>query len=75
MPSYRPAKLGPHPFLNGNKRTAFELVKVFLRLNGYEIEARPRDAYRFLLDIAMGKVSAVGVDKWVAMNLTLLKEE
>ena len=50
-------------------------MKVFLRLNGYEIEARPRDAYRFLLDIAMGKVSAVGVDKWVAMNLTHLKEE
>ena len=26
--------ISQHPFVNGNKRTAFELVKLFLRLNG-----------------------------------------
>jgi death-on-curing protein len=63
-----------HPFVNGNKRTAYELVKLFLRLNGYQIDSDPGEAYQFLLDVASGKVSAADVDKWVAMNLTELKE-
>jgi death-on-curing protein len=28
-----------HPFVNGNKRTGYDLVRLFLRLNGYEIRA------------------------------------
>lgn len=63
-----------HPFVNGNKRTGYELVKLFLQLNGYEIDSDLGEAYRFLLDVASGKVSAADVDKWVAMNLTELKE-
>ncbi len=34
-----------HPFLNGNKRTGYELVKLFLRLNGYEIGSNASEAY------------------------------
>ncbi len=64
-----------HPFVNGNKRTGYELVKLFLRLNGYEIDANPGEVYQFLLDVASGKVSASDVDKWVTMNLTELNEE
>ena len=63
-----------HPFINGNKRTANELVKLFLRLNGYEIDSNPGETYQFLLDVASGKVSAGDVDSWVATNLTELKE-
>lgn len=64
-----------HPFVNGNKRTAYELVRLFLRLNGYEIDPNPGEAYRFLIDVASGKISAADVDRWVAMNLTELQEE
>jgi death-on-curing protein len=64
-----------HPFVNGNKRTGYELVKLFLRLNGHEIDANPREVYQFLLDVASGKVSASDVDRWVTMNLTELNEE
>lgn len=64
-----------HPLVNGNKRTAYELVKLFLRLNGYEIDSTPGETYQFLLDVASGKVSAGDVDRWVAMNLTELDEE
>jgi prophage maintenance system killer protein len=49
-------------------------VELFLQLNGYEIDSDLEEAYRFLLDVASGKVSAADVDKWVAMNLTELKE-
>ena len=64
-----------HPFVNGNKRTAYELVKLFLRLNGYEIDSNPGEAYQFLLDVASSKIPAGDVDRWVAMNLTEIKEE
>lgn len=64
-----------HPFVNGNKRTAYELVKLFLRLNGYEIHSNPGEAYKFLLDVASGNVPAADVESWVAMNLTELNEK
>jgi death-on-curing family protein len=64
-----------HPFLNGNERTAYQLVDLFLRLNGCEIRSNGPNAYQFLLDIASGRVSAADVDRWVAMNLTQSKSE
>ena len=64
-----------HPFVNGNKRTAYELVRLFLRLNGHEIKSDPDDTYRFLLDIASRNVSAGDVNKWIGMNLTKLGNE
>ena len=63
-----------HPFVNGNKRTGYELAKLFLRLNGHEIDANPSEVYQFLLDVASGKVSASDVDRWVTINLTELNE-
>ncbi len=62
-----------HPFLNGNKRTAYELVRLFLRLNGFEISSNSAAAYEFLLDVASGKTSVSDVDSWIAMNLTEIK--
>ena len=35
-----------HPFLNGNKRTAYELVRHFLVSNGYTINLGARDRDR-----------------------------
>ncbi len=59
-----------HPFVNGNKRTAYELVRLFLRLNGYDINTKSEEAYRFLLELASGKMSAIRVENWIATNLT-----
>lgn len=39
-------------FMEGNKRTGFESMRVFLRLNGYRFTARPLDAARWLLSVA-----------------------
>jgi hypothetical protein len=35
-------------------------LRLFLRLNGYEIDVKPGEVYQFLLDVASGKVSTVG---------------
>ena len=38
-----------HPFVDGNKRVAFACVDVFLRINGYRLEARPADVLRWMI--------------------------
>ena len=58
-----------HPFVNGNKRTAYELVRLFLQANGYDIVASSKDEYQFLLDVASGRASAADVERWIATNL------
>src|SRR5438132_11304197 len=65
--------ISQHPFVNGNKRTAFELVKLFLRLNGYEIKAKSQETYSFLADIAAGKVSLNRAEEWIATNLAEMR--
>jgi death-on-curing protein len=64
-----------HPFVNGNKRTALELVTLFLRINNYEITAAPERIYNFLSDIAAGKESLIHVEKWIATNLAKPRKE
>lgn len=64
-----------HPFLNGNKRTAFGLAGSFLEVNGLKLVSPPREAYEFLLRIASGKVSEIEVEEWVASHLSELREE
>src|SRR5438309_11912552 len=39
-----------HPFLDGNKRVAFDSTDTFLRMNGFSIEADPVEPYVFIVD-------------------------
>ncbi len=64
-----------HPFLNGNKRSAFELVRVFLRLNGHDLSVRSDETYDFLLRVGQNKASMKDVEKWVASHLTERQEK
>ena len=65
-----------HPLVNGNKRTALELVTLFLRMNDdYGIIAAPERIYNFLSDIAAGKESLAHVEKWIATNLAEPRKE
>lgn len=38
-----------HPFVDGNKRVAFAVVDVFLRITGYSITADSRTIYEFMM--------------------------
>jgi death-on-curing protein len=59
-----------HPFLDGNKRTAFEVAKNFLRLNGRIFEPGEDDAFGTLLSISKGELDAESTEKWVGRNLS-----
>ena len=40
-----------HPFLDGNKRTAFGTTDVFLRLNGHFIDCDSLEAHAFFMQL------------------------
>ncbi len=40
-----------HPFLDGNKRTAFAVVDSFLECNGVQLNAEPDQAYAFMMNL------------------------
>ena len=41
-----------HPFVNGNKRVGFELVRLFLAANGFAFRGDGGSSYSFLVDSA-----------------------
>ena len=45
-----------HPFLDGNKRSAFVCAVTFLEINGYETVFDKDDAENFVLRVATSKV-------------------
>lgn len=40
-----------HPFVDGNKRVAFAMTDVFLRINGYSITGDSKKTYSFLMQL------------------------
>jgi death on curing protein len=40
-----------HPFVDGNKRVAFAVADVFLRINGYSITAESKAIYDYVLKL------------------------
>ncbi len=43
-----------HPFVDGNKRTGFESMRLFLRMNGADLRADEDRNFDFVLKIASG---------------------
>lgn len=54
-----------HPFIDGNKRTAFESTKVFLQVNGYILEVEENEVIDFLVAIAKSKKNRFSIKKWL----------
>jgi death-on-curing protein len=48
-----------HPFVDGNKRTAYETTRIFLRMNGYELRVPYKEAVKFTRAIADGTIDDV----------------
>lgn len=45
-----------HPFIDGNKRTAFAGVITFLELNGYQLHLSQELAFQLVLQVATGTI-------------------
>ncbi len=59
-----------HPFIDGNKRTAYVALETFLLLNGLELAARDAEATIMMLDMAAGKLSDAAFIAWVKATTT-----
>ena len=54
-----------HPFVDGNKRTAFVAVELFLALNGWDLAAGDADCVIAMLHLASGDSSEAQFAAWV----------
>ncbi len=57
-----------HPFFDGNKRTSFLLMYVFLASNGYSIETTENDVVQVMLKVADGSIKEPELAKWLEKN-------
>jgi death on curing protein len=58
-----------HPFIDGNKRTAWVLARLFLVLNGHALVFTPEDAITTVLALAAGELSEEELADWFRTRL------
>ena len=54
-----------HPFVDGNKRTAFLALMRFLNINGYSLNATNDELYQFTIDVASSVSTKEEVEMWI----------
>ena len=57
-----------HPFMDGNKRTAFMAAYVFLRRNGLQLTADEVSATEAVLSLASSEMTEAEFCKWLSEN-------
>lgn len=57
-----------HPFVDGNKRTAFVAAATFLELNGWHFHASEPDVVVTTLALAAGDLSEAALADWFRAN-------
>ncbi len=46
-----------HPFIDGNKRTAFGVMDAFIEVNGYRLTLTDDEAYELTMQVTQGQMS------------------
>lgn len=64
-----------HPFIDGNKRTAFVAAELFLFLNGQVLEAADADCVLTMLRVAEGSIREEDFAAWIRQNSTRRKKK
>lgn len=57
-----------HPFIDGNKRTAYVACRLFLELNGLTLTAPPARRVLILVALAAGDLDEAGFAAWLREN-------
>ncbi len=58
-----------HPFVDGNKRTGFVLLELFLNLNGLDLTADDVDCVTMMLSLASGTLTEQELAAWVRAHI------
>ena len=63
-----------HPFIDGNKRTGYTLLRLYLIQNGVDINASPDNKYEFVINIASGILKYEGNLSWLKSNTVKMND-
>jgi len=58
-----------HPFIDGNKRTGYVLMRLILMDHGLDISANHNDKYDFVISIASGNLNYDQIKEWIKDHL------
>jgi death on curing protein len=59
-----------HPFVDGNKRVAFALTAIFLRMNGYRLVVPAPAAERFVVDQLIAEHATLDdIEQWLGEHM------
>ena len=58
-----------HPFIDGNKRTGYVTMRIFLISNGFDIKASQDEKYQFVIAIASGKLKLDKINEWLEEHI------
>lgn len=58
-----------HPFVDGNKRTAWVIARLFVALNGVRLSFTPEDAIRTMIALAAGDLSEEEMADWFRQHM------
>lgn len=54
-----------HPFIDGNKRIGFVILRLILLEEGWELSASQEEKYQFVIGIASGNMDFDGILIWI----------
>lgn len=58
-----------HPFIDGNKRTGYVLMRLTLLEGGLDIMANQKDKYEFVIQVSEGKMDISRIKDWIASHI------
>lgn len=58
-----------HPFIDGNKRTAYVLMRLFLKQDSLDIEATEDEKFDFVIRSAKGELKFDEIKTWIKLKL------
>lgn len=58
-----------HPFVDGNKRTGYVLMRLILRKDKKDLKASQEEKYEFVIQIAAGKINFNDIKSWIEEKL------
>lgn len=61
--------LNNHPFIDGNKRTGYVLMRLLLLNSGVDISATQDEKYEFVMAIAKGEYHLNDIIRWIKKRI------